>query len=141
MLGGANVYQYAPNPALWIDPTGLSRCFWKKIKNFRGNKVYQRDNLFDPNAEFEGETNLQRMGRGVAPIGTDGKSIELHHMLQSHDGPIAEVTSSFHKQNYSVLHINPNSIPSGIDRSDFNAWKRKYWKDRASGLTSENPNC
>ena len=111
------------------------------MTNFRGNKVYQRDDIFDPNAEFNGETNLQRMRRGVAPIGTDGNSVELHHMLQSHDGPIAEVTSSFHKQNYSTLHINPNSIPSGIDRPEFNSWKRKYWKDRATGLESTDNGC
>ena len=24
--GGINVYQYAPNPTLWIDPLGLARC-------------------------------------------------------------------------------------------------------------------
>ncbi|NML35539.1 hypothetical protein HHL14_32615 [Paraburkholderia sp. G-4-1-8] len=136
VAGRINVYAYAPNPISWIDPLGLAGCFWKKAKDFPGNKVYQRDDIFDPSAEFNGETNLQRMTRGVAPIGSDGKSVELHHMLQSHDGPIAEVTSTFHKQNYSTIHINPNTIPSGIDRPEFNSWKRKYWKDRATGIKS-----
>ncbi|MCA8277955.1 RHS domain-containing protein, partial [Burkholderia sp. AU30280] len=26
LAGGINVYQYAPNPTLWIDPLGLARC-------------------------------------------------------------------------------------------------------------------
>ncbi|WP_175018473.1 RHS repeat-associated core domain-containing protein [Burkholderia contaminans] len=24
--GGLNVFQYAPNPVAWIDPTGLAKC-------------------------------------------------------------------------------------------------------------------
>ncbi|MGU5083999.1 RHS repeat-associated core domain-containing protein, partial [Escherichia coli] len=26
MLGGINLYQYAPNPLGWIDPLGLRKC-------------------------------------------------------------------------------------------------------------------
>jgi RHS repeat-associated protein len=137
ILGGTNNYLYASNPSMWVDPLGLAPCFWNKIKNFKGNKVYQRDDIFDPNAVINGETNLQRMARGVAPIGLDGNSIELHHMLQSQDGPIAEMTNTFHKQNSSIIHINPKTIPSGIDRPQFNSWKRKYWIDRAKDIKSK----
>lgn len=69
---------------------------------------------------------------GRAPIGADGKPVNLHHMLQSQDGPIAEVTQSFHKDNHSTIHINDNSIPSGINRSEFNKWRSDYWKQRAN---------
>lgn len=79
-----------------------------------------------------GKTNLQLMEKGRAPIGHDGKPINLHHMTQRHDGPIAEVTQSFHKDNSKIIHINDNSIPSGINRNQFNQWRSYYWKNRAN---------
>jgi filamentous hemagglutinin len=53
-------------------------------------------------------------------------------MTQRHDGPIAEVTQSFHKDNSKIIHINDNSIPSGINRNQFNQWRSYYWKNRAN---------
>jgi hypothetical protein len=72
------------------------------------------------------------MKAGLAPIGKDGKSIELHHLLQTNDSSIAEMTNTFHKSNHSAIHINPNTIPSGINRSEFGTWKSNYWKHRAN---------
>ena len=151
LLGGFNLYQYAPNPLSWIDPLGLkcdtasgkNRKFWKKDPiEFKGNKVYQRNDLFDPNLMttwrnkgkvFRG-TNIERMATGRAPIGYDGKAVNLHHMLQTQNGPIAEMSQAFHKTNHRVIHINPNSIPSGTDRAAFNEWRKQYWINRASGF-------
>ena len=116
------------------------RTFWvEQPVQFNGNKVYARDDLFDPahistwqerGTSVTG-TNLERMASGRAPIGTDGKSVNLHHMTQSQDGPIAEMTQTFHQSNSSVIHINPNTIPSGIDRPTFNKWSSQYWKKRS----------
>lgn len=66
------------------------------------------------------------------PLGKDGKSVNLHHILQRQDGPNAEVTQSFHKDNHGVIHINDNSIPLAINRSEFNKWRSDYWKNRAN---------
>ncbi|MBM6608747.1 hypothetical protein JTF19_21540 [Enterobacteriaceae bacterium RIT814] len=30
------------------------------------------------------------------------------------------------------IHINDNSIPSGINRAQFNRWRPDYWKQRAN---------
>ncbi|WP_418219650.1 HNH/ENDO VII family nuclease [Candidatus Formimonas warabiya] len=79
-----------------------------------------------------GRTNLQRMQQGLAPIGPDGNPVNLHHMIQTNDSAIAEVTQSFHQQNTKVININPNTVPSGIDRGQFNIWKSNYWKNRAN---------
>ena len=106
--------------------------YWKKTKFVAGKKVYQRDDLIDPNRTNDlGETSLELMKRGNAPIGPDGKPVNLHHMTQMDDSALAEVSTSFHQKNSKVLHINPNSIPSGINRSDFNKWKTEYWMTRA----------
>ena len=66
------------------------------------------------------------------PIGPDGHSINLHHLTQRQGDAIAEVTQSFHQQNSRVLHINPNTIQSGIDRAAFNKWRAAYWTNRAN---------
>ena len=70
-------------------------------------------------------TNVQRMGDGLAPIGTDGRPLQLHHLtgtevngLNGTRGSVAEVTATFHQENTSTLHIpnsqpNPNYVPGG----------------------------
>jgi len=106
---------------------------WKKSINFQGNKVFQRNDLINPKlVDGRGRTNLERMKKGLAPLGPDGKSINLHHMTQRHNGAIAEMTQTFHQKNSKVIHINPNSVPSGINRAVFNKWRSAYWKSRAN---------
>ncbi|MEZ5951969.1 MAG: HNH/ENDO VII family nuclease [Planctomycetaceae bacterium] len=130
-----NISQRQPGGYLRAS-TNAPRQFWTKSKTFNGNKVFQRDDLIDPKLidSRTGMTNLELMRAGRAPIGPDGKEINLHHLIQTQDGAIAEVTQTFHQQNFRTLHINipPNQFPSGIYRSAFNAWKRNYWIDRAN---------
>ncbi|MET8769411.1 HNH/ENDO VII family nuclease [Streptomyces sp. NPDC004658] len=77
----------------------------------------------------------QENAAGAGPMGPDDKPLNLHHMLQTQDGPIAEVTHSMHCGNYSQLHWKAGTkIPSGIDRDAFNAWKSQYLKDGAAGF-------
>jgi len=112
--------------------TAHSRRFWKDVFEFQGSKVYQRHDLIDAKRiDARGRTNLERMGRGLAPIGPDGMPIVLHHMLQTGDGPLAEMLQTFHKRHASIIHINSNAIPSGIDRPTFEAWRQRYWRNRA----------
>ncbi|EHT4293160.1 contact-dependent inhibition effector tRNA nuclease [Escherichia coli] len=120
---------------------GQERKYWTSEPiDFNGNKVYQRNDLFDPykvsSWKDKGKTvtgtNIERMASGRAPIGVDGKSVNLHHMTQNQSGPIAEVTQSFHQENSAVIHINPNTIPSGINRPVFDKWKEQYWRQRAA---------
>jgi RHS repeat-associated protein len=111
--------------------------FWTSTTNFQGNLVYQRPDLIDPDLTQNGLTNLQRMQQGFAPYGPDGNPIQLHHMLQSMNGPIAEVTQTFHQVYSSIIHINPNTIGSGINRAAFNAWRMEYWMNRAKDFTDQ----
>ena len=114
--------------------------YWNNSVEFNGNKVYQRNDLFDSNAisswKEKGKkitgTNVERMQSGRAPIGYDGKPINLHHMTQTQSGAIAEVSQSFHQMNKGIIHINPNTIPSGINRNVFNQWKEGYWINRSN---------
>ncbi|RPD83003.1 hypothetical protein EGK75_13745, partial [Neisseria weixii] len=111
------------------------RNYWSKEPvQFSGNIVYQRDDLIKPDFidSKTGKTNLELMKMGRAPIGPDGKPINLHHMIQTQNGPIAEVTQTFHQKNSAIIHINTgNNIPSGINRVEFNKWRANYWTNRA----------
>ncbi|HEL1676033.1 TPA: HNH/ENDO VII family nuclease [Streptococcus suis] len=101
--------------------------------------MYQRDDLIDPNIISSWKdktgstitgTNIERMASGKAPIGPDGKPIELHHTTQRQTSSIAETTYTFHKDNSKIIHINPNKIPSGINRNEFGKWRGNYWQHR-----------
>ena len=78
------------------------RVFWSSRTEFEGIKVYPRGDLFNPNemtswrqgGKVISGTNLERMATGRAPIGTDGKPVNLHHMTQSNDSAIAEMTQT-----------------------------------------------
>jgi filamentous hemagglutinin len=101
-----------------------------------GRRVYQRDDLIDlARKNDRGESSLSLMRRGRAPIGEDGRSIELHHAIQTEPGPVVEVTRTLHRTRSRELHINPsNQLPSGIDRREFNRFKEEYWTRRAEAL-------
>jgi hypothetical protein len=116
------------------------RQFWTKDTVFQGNKVFQRDDLFDPNLmtswKVKGKTvqgtNLERMASGRAPIGYDGQSVNMHHLIQTQDGAIAEVAGGMHQRYYSTLHINTGELPSGINRAAFDKWREAYWMNRVN---------
>ena len=76
-------------------------------------------------------TNAQRMQKGLAPIGNDGKPVNIHHIDQTDAGPVIEMLATYHQQNYSSLHQNTGQTPSLINRSQFNSWRKSYWKFRS----------
>lgn len=114
------------------DELDAATSRWTRTE-FRGNRVYQRNDLIDPERvdPDSGLTNLELMQGGRAPLGPDGRPINLHHMLQTQGGPIAEVTQTMHQNYTRTLHINPRTVPSGINRSAFDAWRKAYWMQRA----------
>lgn len=95
--------------------------------------LIQKD--IDPNLkDGNGVSNLDRMKEGKSPISGDGKPMELHHIGQKPDSPLAELTKTEHQQNYSELHERNESQ---IDRNKFNTEKENYWKERAKGFEKE----
>ncbi len=77
------------------------------------------------------DDNIWRMEQGHTPVGKDGLYVNLHHSLQTEDGPIWEIQGSQHKKWHRALHINPNTMPSGINRKAFSMLKGDYWRYRA----------
>lgn len=100
-----------------------------------GKTVTMDNSTFDPNfVDKQGRTNVQRMQQGLAPIGTDGKSVNIHHIDQTNNGPVMEITATEHQQNYSSLHTNTGQEPSQINRSEFDSWRKGYWQWRSNNL-------
>lgn len=97
--------------------------------------------MFDPNQRVKwrekGEdvwgTNIDRMKARRAPIGFDNRSVELHHLNQTPDGPLAEMSHEFHKKYTSVIHANPKTHQSLIDRKKFEKQREEYWYKLANG--------
>ncbi len=59
----------------------------------------------------------------------DGTSVEIHHVGQNRDGPFIEMHKVDHrgKGNDKTNHPDKHK-PSRVNRTEFNAAKKKYWK-------------
>jgi hypothetical protein len=79
-----------------------------------------------------GRTNQERAETGLSPINSDGEIIELHHISQESDAPLAELTPEEHrgKENNSILHDPLKE--SEIDRSAFRHERKEHWIARAN---------
>lgn len=98
-----------------------------------GRECYQKTDIDYNEVDPNGLTNKERMSRGMAPL-KDGKPIELHHIGQKMDSPLAELTTEEHrgKGNDTILHNK--KIESEIDRKQFKKEKEDYWKARAAEI-------
>jgi len=117
-----------------VEGMGANKA--KKTVDVNGKNVTMDSNTFNPDFvdPKTGLTNTERMKQGLAPIGTDGKSVNIHHIDQTNTGSVKEITATQHQKNYKELHKNTGQNPSKIDRNAFNKWRKEYWKWRANDL-------
>ena len=99
-------------------------------------RVYQRNDIdFNYVDRDTGQTNLQRMLKGNAPYGLDGKPLELHHILQKEVGPMVEIHETTHQEYKRILHGLRGSGDSFRNNkeleSQYRNFRRAYWKWRA----------
>ncbi|QAR31150.1 hypothetical protein EQP59_07295 [Ornithobacterium rhinotracheale] len=139
-----NFYAYVSDSNSWVDVFGLSGIFTPAIwtatsPKGMGNtyKVFQQDIDWDM-IDSKGRTNLERASKGVAPLGSDGKSINLHHSKQQGQGPLFEITDSTHKKFDRTNALHPYKVSGQgqnpldpVNRKAFNNDRVNYWKDRA----------
>lgn len=92
----------------------------------------------DPNLECDGETNLERMSRGCCPISQDGQKIELHHIGQDPDSPLAELTTEEHRGEANDMILHDKTNESNIDRATFRRERESYWIARAEQIKNQN---
>ncbi|MFJ4133109.1 HNH/ENDO VII family nuclease [Pseudomonas cyclaminis] len=84
-----------------------------------------------------GTTNLDRMKSGRAPLDANGKPIELHHIGQKSDSPLAELTSAEHRGNGNDNVLHNKQKESEINREDFDKERKDYWKARAEQIENQ----
>jgi hypothetical protein len=70
--------------------------------------------------------------RGRAPIGNDGKPIELHHTDQAagNASPLDEMTRTEHRGagNFKKNHPNTGQSGSTVDRAEFDDIREQHWE-------------
>jgi hypothetical protein len=72
------------------------------------------------------------MSKGKAPMGKDGKPVELHHPGQE-KGKVVDMTQTDHRggDNFKKNHTNTGKEPSKIDRKEFAKQRSEHWKNQA----------
>ncbi|MEG2262274.1 MAG: HNH/ENDO VII family nuclease [Clostridia bacterium] len=79
-----------------------------------------------------GQTNLQRMQRGLAALDPDtGLSYDLHHIGQKADSTLSVLSKAEHMQggNNAIWH---EVKPTEIDRLTFRTIREEFWKSLAN---------
>ena len=84
--------------------------------------------------KWAGKTNMDLIREGKAPYGPDGERINLHHIGQKPDSPLAELTDTEHKSNDGVLHDKTKE--SEIERPVFRKDREAYWQNRYNELNN-----
>uniref|UniRef100_UPI000470E0DF HNH/ENDO VII family nuclease n=1 Tax=Salinivibrio socompensis TaxID=1510206 RepID=UPI000470E0DF len=151
--GGLRPQAYVANPLEWVDPLGLAGCGSKskyQPEEVLGRKVYKNtEDVFPGKPEFvdssvhpsikskisDGWTNLELMKKGYAPIGPDGKQINLHHVIGKEPGPMVEIVSSTHKKYHKPLHgliEDGNSFRNNAKlERQYSRFRKSYWETRS----------
>lgn len=97
-------------------------------------KCLIRDDIDWNQKDIMGRSNRQRAEQGLSPLNRDGKIIELHHIGQHANSPLAELTPQEHRGKgvYNILHNKFKE--SEIDRQAFAREKNRYWEARISKI-------
>lgn len=106
-------------------------------KEVNGRDALTKNDIDLKQEDDFGRTNLERMEKGLAPLDKQENPIELHHVGQKMDSPLAELTRDEHrgKGNDTVLHNKQKE--SEINREDFAKERAEHWKARAEQIKSE----
>lgn len=125
----------------WSDEIIDAIGSWKEYEIYKnaglieaeisGKKCLIRNDIDWDQKDAMGRTNRERAEQGLSPINKDGKVIELHHIGQHADSPLAELTQEEHrgKGNDSILHDKTKE--SEIDRQVFAGERSNHWAARA----------
>lgn len=101
------------------------------VREINGKLCLAREDIDWEQKDAMGRSNRERAEQGLSPIDKVGNVIELHHIGQHPDSPLAELTPEEHrgKGNDTILHDKTKE--SEIDRNAFGEERRSHWKDRA----------
>ena len=138
-----NLFRRSPAPAA---SRGTTVGKWTG-KDVGGRTAYQRNDILDPEkrsswqdpttGQWKRGSNVERMGDGLAPVGHDGKPVNLHHVLQAEPGPVAEVPASLHRKLPHKLRGAGESFRNDPAlKQQFEDFRSEYWKQRSKDFIS-----
>ena len=131
LAGGVNLYQYAPNPVLWVDPLGLNRklsdCPKNKKTTYYGDS--RRDSLRQakrdagvPVTQHPRKVDRQEVRDGHGgilryPTGEPVKAREYHYTTNSGDKVVIQEHSLGHDKATAGHGAEPhfNSRPTDLN--------------------------
>lgn len=99
-----------------------------------GKKCLVRTDINWDQVDEKGRTNRERVERGLSPLDESGKPIELHHIGQHADSPLAELTFEEHRCNGNDAILHNKGIETEV-HGEGNTWNQEradHWKDRAT---------
>ncbi|EMA1870376.1 RHS domain-containing protein, partial [Cronobacter turicensis] len=68
LAGGINLYQYAPNPLVWVDPLGLrKKCNAKRTKHVPNRHIRRHNNIGNSKFSLKERTKLQAKSKYRKP--------------------------------------------------------------------------
>lgn len=117
----------------WEEAEVYMKAGLKEVE-INGKKCLIRDDIDLDQEDEDGITNRERMERGRPPITKDGEEVELHHIGQKQNSPLAELTMEQHRGvgNDTILHDKTKETE--IDRNEFGKERREHWKDRVDAM-------
>lgn len=79
-----------------------------------------------------GSTNKERVAEGYAPLDKNGRPIQLHHIGQHADSPLAELTFEEHRTggNDTILHDKNKETEVHGEGNNWDHERKDYWKNR-----------
>lgn len=88
---------------------------------------------YDENGNPIYETNEERIQKGRAPLDDNGNPIQLHHIGQHADSPLAELTFEEHRcnGNDTILHDKTIETEAHAEGNNWDRERQDYWRDRA----------
>ena len=81
-----------------------------------------------------GRTNVERTASGRAAIDENGDAVNLDHIGQKKDSPLAELPHRVHKECDAVLHDKSIQTEVHGDGNNWNFERSQYWRERSTTL-------
>lgn len=99
---------------------------------FNGKKVLIRSDIDWNQKDEKDRTNAERIKQGLAPLDKNGNAIELHHIGQHADSPLAELTFEEHRGggNDTILHDKTKETEIHGEGNTWDRERQEYWKER-----------
>jgi hypothetical protein len=120
------------------DSTSVTRKVFTNPHDFEGGvpSYVDRNRVHDAilSRLDAGATNKQLMAEGKAPIGSDGRQVELHHVLGAEPGPMIELLASTHDKHHRPLHglVDSSFRNDSSLENQYDAFRRVWWMQRSN---------